>query len=248
MLSAKSQIQSQPRYAALPKSRPQVNAMNRQRSAIFSLLAIALALTIHVSRAAAQEGNIRGIIVDSVTGRPLGGVHVATAGALRGVITDGDGRFILRAPVSTRSMTIEAQLLGYKTSRRIINNVDAPIEIALVERPRLLSEVVVTGTAGGVEQRALGNAVGKVAATDVLALAPAGDVHQLVNGRIPGVTILPIEGVVGTGSKTRIRGVSSPSLPNEPLLYLDGIRVDNNTRAGPQLRNGKQVSRVMDIP
>ena len=56
--------------------------------------------------------------------------------------------------------------------------------------------------------------------------------QSLLNGRTPGVTLLANSGVVGAGSTVRIRGVSSFSLTNQPLIYVDGVRVDNSQSTG----------------
>ena len=58
--------------------------------------------------------------------------------------------------------------------------------------------------------------------------------QSLLNGRTPGVTLLANSGVVGAGSTVRIRGVSSFSLTNQPLIYVDGVRVDNSQSTGVQ--------------
>ena len=73
------------------------------------------------------------------------------------------------------------------------------------------------------------------------------DVQDVLATRVPGLMIMPTQGNVGTGAIVRIRGVSSLFLPNDPLVYVDGVRVDNNPRAGPLIRGGYNVSRLADI-
>src|SRR5439155_405205 len=53
------------------------------------------------------------------------------------------------------------------------------------------------------------------------------NVADLLNSRVPGVQVLSSGGTTGTGSRVRIRGSSSLSLTNEPIVIVDGIRVDN---------------------
>ncbi|TLY55113.1 MAG: SusC/RagA family TonB-linked outer membrane protein, partial [Gemmatimonadetes bacterium] len=72
--------------------------------------------------------------------------------------------------------------------------------------------------------------------------------QSLINGRAPGVEILPGTGQAGSGSKVRIRGISSLSLLNNPLLYVDGIRVDNDQSTGPNVQSfgSSVISRLND--
>ncbi len=65
----------------------------------------------------------------------------------------------------------------------------------------LLDQVVVTGTAGATQRRAVGNVIESIKATDILTVAPVTTVDQLVEGRTPGLVVLPSSGQVGTGSQ-----------------------------------------------
>src|SRR6185503_4923539 len=103
------------------------------------------------------------------------------------------------------------------------------------------------GTAGATESRTVGNALTRTAVAPLLLAAPVVNLEDVLQARTPGVMILPTQGVVASGAAIRIRGATSLSLPNDPLLYVDGMRVDNNPRAGPYLRGGSQISRMGDI-
>src|SRR5690554_1005122 len=80
-----------------------------------------------------------------------------------------------------------------------------------------------------------------------MAKSPVRNMDQLLAQRSPGVIMLPGTGQVGTGSAIRIRGNSSLSLGNEPIIYIDGVRMDSNPRRGPAQRGGANVSRLNDI-
>jgi TonB-linked SusC/RagA family outer membrane protein len=111
---------------------------------------------------------------------------------------------------------------------------DENVAIKLNTAAVSLNEVVVTGTPGSTERRALGVDVAQIDASSLVQKAPITDVQSLLNGRTPGVTLLANSGVVGAGSTVRIRGVSSFSLTNQPLIYVDGVRVDNSQSTGVQ--------------
>jgi TonB-dependent SusC/RagA subfamily outer membrane receptor len=71
----------------------------------------------------------------------------------------------------------------------------------------------------------------------------------LLNGRTPSLVVLPTSGQVGTGSQVRIRGQSSLSLGNNPLLFVDGVRVNNAVATGPvsQAFGSSPISRLNDF-
>ena len=79
----------------------------------------------------------------------------------------------------------------------------------------------------------------------VQAIAPVAKRAGLINGRAPGVVMVAGSGAVGSGPRFRIRGASSLSLSDQPLVYIDGVRVANDISTGPQhavLRLGRRVA------
>src|SRR5690606_9505615 len=97
------------------------------------------------------------------------------------------------------------------------------------------------------QQRAVGNVVGRVDAATITATAPIQTMQDLIGSREPGLSFARSSGNVGTGSQIRIRGVSSLSMSTQPLIYVDGVRVDNQGAAGPNVRDGRQVSKLDDF-
>ena len=180
------------------------------------------------------------------TQQPIAGARVAVVGDTQVTTTDGRGRFRL-AQLQGAEVDLEIHMIGFRPGRVTARIGDQAVQVVLEERAVALDEVVVTGTAGAAEKRTLGNAVGEVDASFITQRAPISDVQNLLNTRVAGVMVLPGSGNLGTGGATRIRGVSSLSLPNEPLLYVDGVRVNNDPAAGPNIRQGRQVSRMNDL-
>jgi len=109
--------------------------------------------------------------------------------------------------------------------------------------------VVVTGTAGATPRRTLGNAVSTIDAAQVVRDAPVPNVQGLLNGRAPGVVVQTATGNVGTGARIRVRGASSFSLSNEPLVYIDGVRANASPATGPENQDfgSSSISRINDI-
>jgi TonB-linked SusC/RagA family outer membrane protein len=138
-------------------------------------------------------------------------------------------------------------MIGYRARTMPVRVGDLAVRILLDELAVKLEEVIVTGTAGAAERRTLGNAVGQVDAALTVERAPVPTAQNLLSNRVAGVVVLPGSGNLGTGGVTRIRGASSLSLSNEPLIYIDGVRVNNDPAAGPNIRQGRQVSRMNDL-
>jgi TonB-linked SusC/RagA family outer membrane protein len=205
--------------------------------------------------AAAQTGRttVNGEVTDSTSQQPLVGVEVYVVGAdgatLRGTRTDAAGRYVL-SNVPVGAETIRARFVGYGPKERTLTiaaGASVTLDFALMPRSLQLDQVVVTGTGGAVQKRAVGNVVATIPATDVLAVAPARTVDQLVGARTPGVIVLPSSGQVGTGAQVRIRGASSLSLSNDPIVYIDGVRMNSDAAQGPVQRGGGGASRLNDI-
>jgi len=60
---------------------------------------------------------------------------------------------------------------------------------------------------------------------------------------------MPTSGQVGTGSQIRIRGIASLSLGNNPLIFVDGVRVNNQVATGPESQSfsSAPISRLNDF-
>ena len=214
-----------------------------------SFLAVALVVAFAAtSPASAQTGNVVGRVVNAGTLEPLAGVQVYISGLDVGTITNQGGRFLFSVPVGTHQVTFES--LGYGTVTQTVTvgvNQNIEVNVSLPEEALRLDEIVVTGTAGGTRRRAIGNVVETVDATAIMEVAPVTNVQGLISQRTAGLIVLPTAGQVGTGSPIRIRGTTSMSLDNGPIVYIDGIRMDSNPLGGPRVRGGARVSRLNDL-
>ncbi len=178
-----------------------------------------------------QVGTVSGVVVRAASGTPLNGVQVGVVGAPRGTITDENGRFVI-ANLQGDSVTLRAKLIGYKPSDVRVAVGSANIRIALDVAALQLDEIVVTGTPGATQQRAIGNAVSSVSAEQLTDKAPIADVDELLQGRVPGLTLMPGAGTAGTAANIRIRGAGSLNAGNRPVFYIDGVRITSGTQGG----------------
>ena len=209
------------------------------------------ALSAFAFEAAAQTGTVTGQVTDQATGEPIANAQVVVVGTQRGGLTDQEGRFTV-ANVSTGSREIRAQSIGYRSVTQTVQ-VPADGEVAanfqLSATAVALDEIVVTGVAGETQRRAIGNVVDRISASELAETGPITSVQDLLTGRSAGVVVTPGTGMVGAGSRIRIRGASSFSLSNQPLVYVDGIRVDNAAATGPAVQafESSVISRINDF-
>lgn len=208
-------------------------------------LALASASTLRAQAASAQ---IEGRVIDASTNRPIEGaqVYIGTRGI--GSVTNAQGMYrIPPVPLGAAPrMTVEVKvrMLGYNQGSRTLElqvGQVARADFSLTTSAVQLNQVVVTGTGQQVEIRKLGNTVAVVQAPE---FAPINSASDLLQGREPGVSGLPSGGLTGEGTRIRIRGNASLSQSNEPIIFLDGMRIDN---AGSQDYGGARPSRLDDI-
>ncbi len=121
--------------------------------------------------------------------------------------------------------------IGHQPATRQVRAGETGLVIGLTRVAVRLNEQVVTGVAGGSEIRAQGNAISKIDVAEVNTLAPAKDVMSLLSTSVPGMAIQSSGGAIGMGGTFRVRGTSSMALSSAPLLYIDGVRI-NNTQSG----------------
>src|SRR5690606_31609009 len=93
-------------------------------------------------------------------------------------------------------------------------------------------------------RRAQGTNVGRVEMQS-MEMAPITKVQDVLAGRVAGVTMMTSSGTLGTASRIRIRGANSLTLSNEPVVYVDGIKISTST--GGLSVGGQAVSRLNDI-
>ena len=198
------------------------------RLAMSSLLALLVsALLGGASPAQAQQGAVTGEVTARESGQPLSGAQVTVAGTNLGTLTDDDGTYRITG-VPTGQRTVRVQMIGYRRASRevtVSSGQAATANFQLTVSAVDLEEVVVTAT-GRQQLRELGNSVSTISADSLVDSAPVRDMNELLAGRSPGVSVQFTGGTVGSGQRIRIRGASSISVNNQPLVYVDGTRIN----------------------
>lgn len=192
-------------------------------------LAVGLAFAL-AAPLAAQTGTVTGQITDATSGAPLNGAQVSVDGTTRGALTNAAGRYLIPG-VPAGTYTVRVTYLGYRTveqSVTVTSGASAVQDFGLEISAVTLDEVVVTGTAGAVSRRKLGNSLASVDLSQVSENVPIEGFGEALEARIPGVRSVGVAGGVGASRELRIRGTSSFSLGQRPVIYIDGVRVDAN--------------------
>lgn len=175
---------------------------------------------------AIAQGLITGHITDVRTGEPLIGASVTVkSDKSKGVVTDTDGKFALQTK-NAAPLTLRVDYVGYRSLDLDVYDFDEPVQIALVEVPNYLNEIVVTALGISREKKALGYAAQGINA-DQLAQGKENNLLNSLAGKVAGVRITNTQGDVGS-SRIIIRGETSIAGENQPLFIIDGIPVDNS--------------------
>jgi TonB-linked SusC/RagA family outer membrane protein len=188
-----------------------------------------------VSHAQGATGVIVGRVTDIRSGQPLDRTTIEIEGTQFGSATGIDGRFrVTGVPPGTR--TVISRRIGYGVVRKTVtvsSSGETTVDFALDAAAISLDEMVVTGTAGGEARRSISNSVTTIDATAELEKSSATDMTSLLNARATGLSIQTTSGRLGATPAIQIRGRSSLSLSNSPLVYIDGVRVSSATGLGP---------------
>ena len=178
-----------------------------------------------------QRGAVSGTVVRGATGEPLEHATVVVVGQRHSAIVGADGQFRLDG-LTGDSVTVRAMLIGYKPAEQRVAVGASDVRFTLQIATLQLDEIVITGTAGVTQKRAIGNAVSTIKAEQLVEKAPISNVSELLQGRTPGLSLMSGAGTVGTNANVRIRGAGSLNAGNRPVFYLDGVRIGSDGQSG----------------
>jgi TonB-linked SusC/RagA family outer membrane protein len=197
--------------------------------------------------AQAQTGTISGTVTNE-GGQPIAGAQIALVGTGLGTLASTAGKYTI-VNVPPGQYRIRAQMIGNRPVEDPITVTGGSTithDFTLRKQAISLDEVVVTGTAGAARQREVGNAVSQI---DVGKIdQPQTNVSQLLQGKAAGMQVMESSAMAGSGSMIRLRGNVSVAMSNQPLIYVDGVRLrsDGYQRnvpvTGSDLRSGNDIA------
>lgn len=211
-------------------------------------LALAVGLVLLPAVAQAQNATLTGKVVDQATGRPLSDVQILVAGTPRGSRTSEDGQFRI-VGVPTGSVQVRAIRIGYQAQVRTINIAatgGASVDFSLIPAVTKLDQVLITATGQSQRRRESGVSTASIDTSQVN-MASVQNFSDVLSSRAAGVVVQQAGGTTGGSSRIRIRGANSINLSNDPLLIIDGVRVNNNPNSTSIGVGGQTPSRFNDI-
>jgi TonB-linked SusC/RagA family outer membrane protein len=184
------------------------------------------------------QRQISGKITDAESGEGLIGASVIVKGTTTGAITDVNGGYSVRLP--NGATTLKVSYTGY-ADQEVAIGASNVLDVQL-KPGAALEEVIVIGYGTVKKEDATGAllAVNSKSFNKGAVVAP----QELISGKVAGVQITPSSDGAGSGT-IRIRGGSSLTASNDPLIVIDGIPIDNNTVAGS--RNFLNIVNPNDI-
>jgi len=199
------------------------------------LLTVLVAIFMSVS-AFAQNITVKGNVKDNL-GEGVISATVLEKGTSNGCVTDFDGNFTLSVK---RGATLVISYIGYETQEV---KAAANINVVLKEDAQLLNEQVVIGY-GTVKKSDMTGSVSAIK-PDEMSKGITTSAQDMLSGKIAGVSVISNGGTPGGAATIRIRGGSSLSASNDPLIIIDGLAIDNNGVQG--LSNGLAMVNPEDI-
>lgn len=169
-----------------------------------------------------QQLTVRGKVTDE-NGTPFPGVNVVIKGTTNGTATGADGAYVIEVP--SDASTLVFSFVGYTTEEVAIGG-RTTIDLALTPDIKALDEIVVTALGIEKSAKSIGYATSKVS-SDQLAINRTPNVMNALQGKIAGVNIAALGTGPGGTSKVRIRGQSSITGQNNPLIVVNGVPIDN---------------------
>jgi TonB-dependent SusC/RagA subfamily outer membrane receptor len=175
--------------------------------------------------AAAQTGTVVGTVTDAQSGAPLGAADVVVLERNFSGLTRPEGDFRL-VGIPAGSYTVRAQRVGYgplELSTTVPAGGTVTVDFALDARAFDLDEIVVTSAGRGARQREVGHSSVRLRVED--ASPRRVTVSEFLQGAAAGVEVTGGSAEAGQGKQIRLRGNRSLTLSNQPLVYVDGVRM-----------------------
>ena len=165
-----------------------------------------------------QKITVTGVVYDD-TGTPLPGVNIIVQGTSTGVTTDFDGKFSISA---TANNVLVFSYLGFQDETLTVSSQNRHVTVSLKPDMNVLNEVIISGVASETSRKKMSVSVAKLS-SEALEKAPQTSVSSSLQGKIPGVTVNSFSGSPGSSSNVVLRGSTSISGGNSPMLLVDGV-------------------------
>jgi TonB-linked SusC/RagA family outer membrane protein len=165
-----------------------------------------------------QDIQIKGTVTASEDGSPLPGVYVKIKGTNTGTASDVNGNYQL---VAASDAILIFSTIGYKEQEVIVASrltIDVVMELDVTQ----MEEVIVSAVAAGTPKKKLSVSVSRVGSAE-LGMAPATSASSALQGKVAGITVISSSGNPGQSAGIRLRGSTSITGSQSPLVLIDGV-------------------------
>jgi TonB-linked SusC/RagA family outer membrane protein len=180
-----------------------------------------------------QVRTVSGVVTGSEDNQPVPGATVIVPGTTSGTVTNLEGFFSMNIPPDVDSL--EFRFVGLATRRISVKGIDR-LDVLLSPEIYKMEEVVVTALGISRDAKSLGYSVTAVNSENIT----KGNDRSVLNalqGKVAGVNITSASGAPGASTRILMRGVSSLTGSNQPLIVVNGVPV-NNSQSGSSSING----------
>jgi TonB-linked SusC/RagA family outer membrane protein len=184
---------------------------------------VLMGILLFAAPAFAQQKTVTGKVT-SETAAPVSGVQIIVKGTRFGTVTNNDGAYSIRADVG---QVLQFRLIGNAPEERTVGASDV-INVQLKKVALSLNAMVVTALGQTSQKRSLGTAQQSIEGVEIAQTNRENFINAL-QGRVAGVEVSSSSGTPGASTVITIRGVSSISSSNQPLMIIDGLPLDNKT-------------------
>ena len=199
---------------------------------------VLMGLFLVATQAFAQMKTVSGRVMGDA-GAPIQGAQVLIKGTRFGTMTGADGVYSIRAEVG---QVLQFRYIGNAPEERTVG-AENVINVTLKKVATGLDAVVVSALGQTNVKRSLGTAQQQVAGLEIAQTNRENFINALA-GRVAGVEVTSSSGVPGSSSVITIRGVSSISTNNQPLMIIDGLPLDNKTLSTGVLASDNPTSGI----
>lgn len=151
---------------------------------------------------AAAKSEVKGVVRDAA-GNPMIGVTVTIKGTLVGVSTGVDGGYAIPADGNA---TLLFSYIGYRPHEEVVGR-RTQIDVTMQEDELVMDEVVVVGY-GTLKKRNIVGAVENLSG-DAVENRPNANITRSLQGQIPGLNIVQVDGKADHAGEVTIRGVNN---------------------------------------
>lgn len=191
-----------------------------------TLFVFCLLLGLLSTQVLAQDLRITGTVTNQADGGVMPGVTVVIKGTTQGTTTDIDGNFSLSAPAGS---TLVFSFIGMLTEEVVVESA-ATLNVAMIPDLLMLDEFVVTALGIKRDMKSLGYAIQEIQGEELLQSREANLANALT-GKVSGLQVIRSSAGPASSSKIVLRGHSSLTGDNQPLIIVDGMPLQNFTGA-----------------